>query len=64
MRKVFIFWGIILLVLISGIVAVVYGKSLLAKEEKNGRQMRMNWPEIPALPKRPIIPEIPDELGS
>ena len=41
MRKVFVFWGVILFVLIFGMVAVIYTKMLLKKEEIKGQIWEM-----------------------
>lgn len=55
MRKVFLFWGIIVFVLILGVVAFIYGKILLKEEEKKeGEIMKeITLPQVPEI--RPKI---------
>ncbi len=73
MRNVFLFWGIILLILIIGIAAIIYGKVIL--EEEGKRQERLIEELAPVLvsapveiePVRPeempLFPEVPEESG-
>jgi hypothetical protein len=60
MRKVFVFWGIILLTLISGAVAIIYGKQLLEEELVRADKIKeeLTLPKVPETPKLP--PRLPE----
>ena len=47
MRKVFVFWGVILFFLVAGAIAIIYGKILLKEEKEKGRIMRIHLPSGP-----------------
>jgi hypothetical protein len=70
MGRIFLFWVIILIVLIAGIGAIIYGKILLKTEEKKAKEIIMEL-STTEIPKVDIIPpplsgveteEIPDEI--
>lgn len=58
MRKIFLFWSIILIVLIAGITAIIYGKMLLKMEEEKaegiiGELSTVVIPKVDTLPAPP-----------
>lgn len=61
MRKVFVFWSIILLILLLGVGAIIYGRVLLGKEEKNTDQIRREL-TLPRVPRALRLPTLPTEL--
>lgn len=70
MKRVFLFWAIIAVILIVGAGVIVYGKYLLNKSaeesiagDKEARSEGMTIlpiPEVPEPPKLPPMPKLPD----
>lgn len=70
MRKIFLFWIIILIILIAGIAAIIYGKMLLKAEDEKAREImeELSTTAIPRVDTLPVLPsdmeteEMPEEV--
>lgn len=58
MRKVFLFWGVVLFVLLLGLAAIIYSKTLLKEEEERANRTRaeVTLPKVSTTPKFPALP--------
>jgi len=66
MRKVFLFWSVIFIVLITGTAAIIYGKLLLKEEEKKADEIirELSLPKVRKAPGIPVaeIKEAPADV--
>lgn len=70
MRKIFLFWITILIILIAGIASIIYGKMLLKTEDEKARELMeelstTTTPRVdtlPALPSDMETEEMPEEV--
>ena len=60
MRRVFLFWSLILFILILGAAAIIYGTLLLKKEEERGERIKKALTQ-PKITGRPGLPAMPSE---
>ncbi len=65
MRRILLFWGVILIALILGVAAIAYSRILLIEAEKIEEEIRKEaaMPKVRRMPRVPVppLPEIPEQ---